>query len=38
VTVTKLTIISQGRAERIADWVRAFGSYAEMDVTVSDIP
>jgi replicative superfamily II helicase len=37
VTVTKLTVISQGRAERIATWVRAFGTYAEMDVTVSDI-
>ncbi|WP_298254600.1 DEAD/DEAH box helicase [Bradyrhizobium sp.] len=37
VTVTKLTIVSQGRTERIAAWVRAFGTYAEMDVTVSDI-
>jgi replicative superfamily II helicase len=37
VTVTKLTVVSQGRAERIAEWVAAFGTYAEMDVTVSDI-
>ncbi|KQO66649.1 MULTISPECIES: DEAD/DEAH box helicase family protein [Methylobacterium] len=37
VTVSKLTIVSQGRMERIADWVRGFGSYVEMDVTVSDI-
>jgi replicative superfamily II helicase len=37
VTVTKLTVVSQGRAERIAAWVRAFGTYADMDVTVSDI-
>jgi replicative superfamily II helicase len=37
VTVTKLTVVSQGRTERIAAWVRAFGTYAEMDVTVSDI-
>lgn len=37
VTVTKLTVVSQGRAERIADWVRAFGSYADMNVTISDI-
>jgi replicative superfamily II helicase len=37
VTVTKLTVVSQGRAERIAQWVGAFGTYAEMDVTVSDI-
>jgi len=37
VTVTKLTVISQGRAERIAKWVGSFGTYADMDVTVSDI-
>ncbi|MGY3531183.1 DEAD/DEAH box helicase family protein [Bradyrhizobium sp. USDA 4452] len=37
VTVTKLTVVSQGRAERIAKWVSAFATYAEMDVTVSDI-
>jgi len=37
VTVTKLTVVSRGRAERIAAWVRAFGTYADMDVTVSDI-
>ena len=37
VTVSKLTVVSQGRTERIAAWVRAFGTYAEMDVTVSDI-
>jgi replicative superfamily II helicase len=37
VTVTKLTVVSQGRAERIAKWVGNFGTYAEMDVTVSDI-
>jgi replicative superfamily II helicase len=37
VTVTKLKLISQGRAERVSEWVRAFGNYPEMDVTVSDI-
>lgn len=37
VTVTKLTVVSQGRAERIAAWIRAFGTYADMDVTISDI-
>ena len=37
VTVTKLTVVSQGRAERIAAWVSAFGTYADMDVTISDI-
>jgi replicative superfamily II helicase len=37
VTVTKLTVVSQGRAERVIEWVRAFGTYADMEVTVSDI-
>ena len=37
VTVAKLTVVSQGRAERIAAWVRAFENYADMDVTVTDI-
>lgn len=37
VTVSKLTVVSQGRAERIASWVRAFGAYVDMDLTVSDI-
>jgi replicative superfamily II helicase len=37
VTVAKLTIVSHGRAERIAAWVRGFGTYADMAVTVSDI-
>jgi len=37
VTVAKLTILSQGRLERIAKWVSGFGSYANLDVSVSDI-
>ncbi len=37
VTVTKLTVISQGRTERIAEWVQQFADYGEMDATVSDI-
>ena len=37
VTVAKLTILSQGRVERIAKWVSGFGSYANLDVSVSDI-
>jgi replicative superfamily II helicase len=37
VTVAELAIVSHGRAERIAAWVRAFGSYADMAVTISDI-
>ena len=37
VTVAKLTILSQGRIERIAKWVGSFSSYADLDVSVSDI-
>lgn len=37
VTVAKLTILSQGRVERIAKWVSDFGSYSDLDVSVSDI-
>ena len=37
VTVTKLTVISQGRSERMADWLRKFDNYADMDVTLTDI-
>jgi replicative superfamily II helicase len=37
VTVAKLTIQSQGRVERIAQWVSACGDYSNMDVRVSDI-
>ena len=37
VTVAKLTILSQGRVECIAKWVSAFGSYSDLDVSVSDI-
>ena len=37
VTVSQLTVVSQGRAERVAQWVGAFASYEELDVTVSDI-
>ena len=37
VTVAKLTIVSHGRIERIAEWVKGFGTYAELDVTVSHI-
>lgn len=37
VTVAKLTLVSQGRMERIANWVRQFESYAQLDVALSDI-
>lgn len=37
VTVAKLTVLSQGRVERIAKWVSDFGGYSDLDVSVSDI-
>lgn len=37
VTVTKLTVISQGRTERVASWIGKFGNYSDMDATLSDI-
>jgi hypothetical protein len=37
VTVAKLTVLSQGRVERIAKWVSSFESYSNLDVNVSDI-
>lgn len=37
VTVTKLTVLSTGRVERIIKWVSGFGTYADLDVCVSDI-
>ena len=37
VTVAKLTIVSQGRVERIAAWVSEFEDYTQLDITLSDI-
>ncbi len=37
ITVAKLTIVSQGRMERIAAWVSKFEDYAQLDITLSDI-
>ena len=37
VTVAKLTLVSQGRMERIIDWVRRFEGYQQLDVALSDI-
>lgn len=37
VTVAKLTIVSQGRIERIAAWVAKFDSYEQLDIAVSEI-
>jgi hypothetical protein len=37
ITVAKLAIQSQGRLERIASWVTAFGDYGNLDVNLSEI-
>ncbi|MCU1051126.1 DEAD/DEAH box helicase family protein [Stenotrophomonas maltophilia] len=37
VTVTKLTVRSQGRIKRVHNWIRKFEDYANLDVAVSDI-
>nr|WP_281719459.1 DEAD/DEAH box helicase [Nitrosomonas nitrosa] len=37
ITVAKLTVLSTGRVERIIKWVSSLGSYADLNVSVSDI-
>lgn len=37
VTVTKLTVRSQGRVKGVQSWIRKFDSYADLDIAVSDI-
>lgn len=37
VTVSKLTIVSHGRAERVAKWASSFSSYADLNIAISDI-
>jgi len=37
VTVAKLTIVSQGRIERIKTWIGKFYDYAQLEVVISDI-
>lgn len=37
VTITKLSLISQGRMERIIAWIAKFENYHQLDVTLSDI-
>ena len=37
VTVARLTIVSQGRMERIAKWIQQFEDYAQLDIALSDI-
>lgn len=35
--VTKLSLLSQGRVERIAEWIRGHGSFDQLQVSLSDI-
>ena len=37
VTVSKLTLVSQGRVERITDWIGGFEDYSQLDLTLSDM-
>lgn len=37
VTVARLTLVSQGRMERIAKWIQQFEDYAQLDIALSDI-
>ncbi len=37
VTVAMLTVVSQGRAERIAKWLEGFEDYERMDLRIRDI-
>lgn len=37
VTVAKLTIVSQGRVERIKQWLAQFDDYTQLEVALSDI-
>lgn len=37
VTVAKLTVVSQGRVERIAGWIKQFENYEQLDIALSDI-
>lgn len=37
VAVSRLQVINEGRAERIATWLMNFASYAELDIALSDV-
>lgn len=37
VTVTKLTVVSQGRAERVKSWIRNHNDYADLNVAVTEM-
>ncbi len=36
-TVSQLTVVSEGRMERICDWIRKFSSYDDLNVAITDI-
>lgn len=36
-TVKKLSVISRGRVERLSEWIRSHGDYAQLDVALGDI-
>jgi replicative superfamily II helicase len=37
VTVTKLTVVSQGRADRVKKWIRSHNDYADLNVSVTEM-
>ena len=37
VSVTKLSILSKGRIERIINWIKKYGDYEHLNVAISDI-
>lgn len=37
VTVTRITVVSHGRVDRIADWAKQFESYEQLNIAISDI-
>jgi len=37
VTVTKLTVVSQGRAERVKKWIGSYNDYADLNVAITEI-
>ncbi|MFZ6745963.1 DEAD/DEAH box helicase family protein [Undibacterium sp. JH2W] len=37
VTITKLTLVSQGRIERIINWIGQCGNYRQLNIALSDV-
>jgi replicative superfamily II helicase len=35
--ITKLAVISQGRVERIATWIRSHGTFEQLDIALGDV-